>query len=87
MGGLVHRNWESPRGEKPTTWNLEVACLTIVEGRNKLRGCEMARCKPRKSIFLGGVRGGAVCHTATRELLKKPEWNSEKIPSHRAGLY
>jgi hypothetical protein len=90
----VKINWRpGPRklgvraGEKPTTWNFEAASLTIMEGRNKLRGCEVALCKLRKSILLDGLRGSAVCHAQTRELLKKPEWNSEKIPSHRAGLY
>jgi hypothetical protein len=51
-------------GRKTTTWNFEAAYLTIVGGRNKLRECEMAGCKPRKSIFLDGARGCGVCLAA-----------------------
>jgi hypothetical protein len=40
-------------------------CLTIGEGRNKLRGCEKARCKLRKSIYLAVVRGMAAWNTAS----------------------
>jgi hypothetical protein len=39
-------------------------CLTILEGINKLRECEVVRCKQRKSIFLGRARRFAACNTA-----------------------
>jgi hypothetical protein len=40
-------------------------CLTILEGINKLRECEMVRCKHRKSIFLDDARVFATCNTTS----------------------
>ena len=45
--------------------HFQAGCLTIVEGRNKLRACEMVRCEHRKSIFLDDVLGFAGCNAAS----------------------
>ena len=68
--------------------NFAARCLTIVEGTNKLRECETRSVQTSQIDFLG--RAARVCRVQrrqTRDLLKKPEWNSEKIPSHKVGLY
>jgi hypothetical protein len=41
-----------PRENKEDFRFAEAGCLTIVEGANKLRGCDSNGCSGRESIFL-----------------------------------
>jgi hypothetical protein len=50
---------------------VSALCLTILEGINKLRECEIVRCKHRKSIFLVGARGFAACSTASAKFAEE----------------